>query len=72
MLPEVASGMTETRHIVTPFYYEAGAFLSKFLESTENNNINNRNNQDVTVSQCVLPMDTTTRISLAGDLQNVF
>ena len=31
------------------FYYEAAAFLSKFLESTENNNINNRNNQDVTV-----------------------
>ena len=31
------------------FYYEAAAFLSPFLKSTENNNINNRNNQDVTV-----------------------
>jgi 4-amino-4-deoxy-L-arabinose transferase-like glycosyltransferase len=31
------------------FYYKAAAFLSQFLETTEHNNINNRNNRGVTV-----------------------
>lgn len=46
-------GIVKVSTLIIPstnsFYYEASTFLSQFLETTESNNINNRNNNKVTV-----------------------